>query len=136
MPTSVAIRVDFPVDDVSLSQLHAVAFGNAPGVVLPWAERLRRHSLCWVGAFDQDSLIGFVHACWDGGLHAFLLDTVVDPRYQRQGVGQELVPSLVQQVRAAGCRWLHVDYEPHLSSFYREACGFKATNAGLLRLPQ
>lgn len=123
MTTAVAVHIGFPVDDVSLSRLHAIAFGNAPGEVLPWAERLRAHSLSWVGAFHQDSLIRFVHACWDGGLHAFLLDTVVDPRYQRRGVGKKLVQSLVQQVRATGCEWLHVDYEPHLNSFYRDACG-------------
>jgi hypothetical protein len=29
--------------------------------------------------------------------------------------------------------WLHVDYEPHLDSFYR-ACGFQPTLAGLLEL--
>lgn len=116
MTTSVAIRVGSPVDDVSLSRLHSGASGDASGEILPWAKRLREHSLSWVRAFDQDSLIGFVHACWDGGVHAFLLDTVVDPRYQRQGVGQNLVQSLVQQVRAAGCEWLHVDYEPHLTS--------------------
>jgi len=132
--TPVTIRVDFPVDDVSLSRLHAIAFGNAPGELLPWANRLQQHSVSWVGSFHQDSLIGFVHACWDGGLHAFLLDTVVDPEYQRQGVGYNLVQTLIQRVRAAGCEWLHVDYEPHLDSFYRDACGFKTTQAGLLRL--
>jgi len=132
--TSVAIRVGFPVDDVSLSRLHAIAFGKAPGEVLPWAKRLREHSRSWVGAFHQDSLVGFVHACWDGGLHAFLLDTVVDPRYQRQGVGHKLVQTLIQEVRATGCEWLHVDYEPHLDSFYRDACGFKTTQAGLVNL--
>jgi len=100
--TPVTIRVDFPVDDVSLSRLHAIAFGNAPGELLPWANRLQQHSVSWVGAFHQDSLIGFVHACWDGGLHAFLLDTVVDPEYQRQGVGYNLVQTLIQRVRAAG----------------------------------
>jgi len=63
-----------------------------------------------------------------------LLDTVVDPEYQRQGVGYNLVQTLIQRVRAAGCEWLHVDYEPHLDSFYRDACGFKTTQAGLLRL--
>ena len=130
----VAIRVGFPVDDVSLSRLHASAFGKTPGEVLPWSARLREHSLSWVGAFHQDSLIGFVQACWDGGLHAFLLDTVVDPEYRRQGVGRRLVQTLVEQVRASGCAWLHVDFEPHLKSFYREACGFGATEAGLLRV--
>lgn len=28
----------------------------------------------------------------------------------------------------------HVDYEPHLDGFYRSACGFRATDAGLLKL--
>jgi ribosomal protein S18 acetylase RimI-like enzyme len=130
----IATRVKFPVDDVSLSRLHALAFGNAPGEVLPWSSRLQQHSVSWVGGFDQDSLVGFVHACWDGGSHAFLLDTVVDPQYQRQGVGRKLVRELVEQVRAAGCEWLHVDYEPHLEWFYGDACGFQTTQAGLLRL--
>jgi GNAT superfamily N-acetyltransferase len=136
MSPGIALRVDFSVEDVTLSQLHAAAFGSAPGAVTPWAERLQRHGLSWVGAFDQDVLVGFVHACWDGGVHAFLLDTVVDPRYQRQGVGQQLVRTLAEQVRAAGCTWLHVDYEPHLDSFYRDACGFATTHAGLLRLAE
>lgn len=42
--------------------------------------------------------------------------------------------ALIQQVRAAGCEWLHVGYEPHLDAFYRDACGFKTTQAGLLSL--
>jgi hypothetical protein len=33
----------------------------------------------------------------------------------------------------AGCTVLHVDYEAELAAFY-EACGFKATPAGLLLL--
>ncbi len=61
-----------------MSELHARAFGYRGEVVQPWASRLERHSLTWVGAFMGDRLIGFVHACWDGGAHAFLLDTIVD----------------------------------------------------------
>ncbi|KKD02159.1 acetyltransferase, partial [Streptomyces sp. WM6386] len=36
--------------------------------------------------------------------------------------------------RAAGCEWLHVDFEEHLRSFYFEACGFRETTAGLIAL--
>jgi len=77
--------------------------------------------------------VGFVHACWDGGVHAFLLDTVVDPDHQRRGIGALIVNRLISEVRAAKCDWLHVDYEPHLDDFYR-ACGFRSTYAGLMRL--
>ena len=135
MDPRLQFRVRFPVDDRALSELHARAFGGHAEQVLPWAQRLERHAITWVGAFDADELRGFVHACWDGGTHAFLLDTVVNPAHQRRGIGRHLVQTLVQEVADAGCEWLHVDYEPHLSPFYREACGFETTYAGLMRLP-
>lgn len=128
------IRVRFPVDDKVLSILHSRAFGGQSEAVLPWARRLDRHAVTWVGVFEGDDLRGFVHACWDGGAHAFVLDTVVDPTHQRRGIGRDLILTLKLEVAAAGCQWLHVDYQPQLAPFYRDACGFQPTEAGLLRL--
>ncbi|GAB2558816.1 GNAT family N-acetyltransferase [Kribbella endophytica] len=127
------LRVRFPVDDQVLSALHSLAFG-APGEIQPWATRLERHALTWVGAFDNDELVGFVQVCWDGGAHAFVLDTAVHPDHGRKGIGSQLVARAADESRAAGCEWLHVDYEPHLESFYLDACGFTPTEAGLLKL--
>jgi ribosomal protein S18 acetylase RimI-like enzyme len=129
----VEIRVRFPVDDDELSRLHALAFGS-PVEVQPWAARLERHALSWVGAFSNDLLVGFVQVCWDGGAHAFVLDTAVHPEYGRQGIGKRLVRAAAAEALAAGCEWLHVDFEPHLADFYLKACGFSPTDAGLLRL--
>ncbi len=134
MSPTIDLQVKFPVVDAELSALHARASGHPLTGVTPWGERLERHSLTWVGAFIDEQLIGFVHACWDGGAHAFLLDTAVDPNRQRKGIGARLVQALVDETTAAGCDWLHVDYEPHLASFYTEACGFNSTFAGLRRL--
>ena len=130
----VELRVRFPIDDQVLSDLHARAFGNRNSGPQPWAQRLEQHSLTWIGAFERDTLIGFVHACWDGGSHAFVLDTIVDTPHRRHGIGRALVRALMDQAAAAGCEWLHVDYVPHLSTFYEKACGFERTNAGLRRL--
>ena len=124
----------FAVDDVAVSDLHARAFGGDPAVVVPWKQRLERHALTWVGAFDGDRLVGFVQACWDGGAHAFLLDTAVDPERQREGIGGRLLRAAVEDVRAAGCEWLHVDFEPHLAGFYLSGTGFRPTAAGVLDL--
>ncbi|WP_436532554.1 GNAT family N-acetyltransferase [Actinoplanes sp. HUAS TT8] len=124
----------FPVDDAELSALHARAFGGDPAEVRPWADRLQRHALTWIGAFDGARLTGFVQVSWDGGPHAFLLDTAVDPDRQGQGVGAALVRAAADQARAAGCEWLHVDFEPHLEHFYLDACGFRPTPAGLIAL--
>lgn len=131
---SIELVSRFPVDDVVLSGLHARAFGGDPAEVTPWARRLQRHALTWVGAFDAGRLVGFVQVCWDGGAHAFLLDTVVDPGWRRRGVGTALVRAASADAAAAGCDWLHVDFEPHLEGFYLQECGFRSTSAGLLRL--
>ena len=124
----------FAVDDARLNSLHALAFGIEDAPAVRWRERLERHALTWVGAFSDRRLVGFVQVAWDGGAHAFLLDTVVDPQWQHRGIGTGLVRTAVEAAAAAGCRWIHVDFEEHLSTFYLRQCGFRATAAGVLRL--
>ncbi|HEX4088533.1 MAG TPA: GNAT family N-acetyltransferase [Trebonia sp.] len=132
---TVELKSRFPVDDAELSVLHHRAFSpdrpDADAAIVPWAARLERHSLTWIGAFSAGRLVGFVHAVWDGGTHAFILDTAVDPEFRRHGVGQALVRAVTDEAFTAGCEWVHVDYEPHLTSFYESACGFRPTPAGL-----
>ncbi len=77
--------------------------------------------------------MGYVNVAWDGGVHAFILDTCVHPDYRRRGIGIQLVKEATQVARARGVHWLHVDFEPHLADFYRQ-CGFRHTDAGLSRL--
>lgn len=124
-------RGDF--DNAALNALHADGFGH-PVAQTDWQERLERHSLGWVCAREDGSLIGFVNVVWDGGVHAFILDTVVAQHLQRRGVGAALVATAAHGARAAKCEWLHVDFEEHLRSFYFDACGFKETTAGLIAL--
>ncbi len=131
---SIELVPRFAVDDGQLSALHARAFGGDRAQTQLWAERLERHALTWIGAFDDGQLVGFIEVCWDGGTHAFLLDTAVDPDRQHRGIGTALVKAATDQARAAGCEWLHVDFEPHLEHFYLTRCGFRATRAGLIRL--
>lgn len=127
-------RVSPAVDDRALSQLHHRAFGSDSTVVVPWSTRLGRHSLAWVTAEDDSGLVGFVNVVGDGGAHAFIVDTAVLPTHQGQGIGSRLVGTASAQARAHGCAWLHVDFEPDLAEFYLERCGFRPTQAGLVRL--
>lgn len=124
----------FAVDDRQLSMLHARAFAADLGEVRPWSQRLEKHALTWIGAFDAEQLVGFIQVCWDGGAHAFLLDAVVDPDRQHHGIGASLVSAAADGARVAGCEWLHVDFEPHLEHFYLGKCGFEKTQAGIIRL--
>jgi GNAT superfamily N-acetyltransferase len=100
-----------------------------------WWDRIRPYSLGWVTARAKDgSLVGFVNVAWDGGDHAFLLDTKTRGTYQRGGIATRLVGVAVRQATAAGCEWIHVDFEEELAAFYFDACGFRPTTAGLIHL--
>ena len=81
------------------------------------------------------AVIGFVNVAWDGGDHAFLLDTKTHSMFQHKGIGTRLVEVAARHAKTAGCEWLHVDFEPNLEPFYLDACGFRPTPAGLIHLP-
>src|SRR5580704_1975053 len=119
----------------ALSRLHAEAFEHQ-FVDHDWRRQVSAHSLGWVCAFgDDDELVGFVNVPWDGGVHAYVLDTAVAGRVRRQGIGTTVVAVATERARAAGCEWLQVDFEgATLSRFYLQSCGFKPTTAGLVRL--
>ena len=99
-----------------------------------WWGQVNRHSLGWVVTRHAGRLIGFVNLAWDGGVHAFLLDTMVAIDERRQGHAARMVRLAAEKAKGAGCEWLHVDFEPHLRRFYLEACGFRAAEAGLIAL--
>jgi ribosomal protein S18 acetylase RimI-like enzyme len=101
-----------------------------------WWDRIRPHSLGWVSARTSDgTLVGFVNVATDGGDHAFVIDTKTHGAHQRRGIGTRLVHIAAVHAQAAGCEWLHVDFEPELAPFYFDACGFRPTDAGLIHLP-
>lgn len=127
-PVKICINAD--VTNEALNALFAASWPNYhPKDFRP----VLAHSLVYVCAYQEQQLIGFVNVAWDGGVHAFILDTTVHPLAQRRGVGQQLVQSAAIAAREKGCHWLHVDYEPHLEAFYQQ-CGFAPTCAGVLQL--
>lgn len=99
-----------------------------------WWGQVNRYSLGWVCLRVDDALAGFVNVGWDGGVHAFLLDTMVRPDLQRHGYATRLVREAVDHAKKSSCEWLHVDFEPHLREFYFRTCGFAPTEAGLIQL--
>jgi GNAT superfamily N-acetyltransferase len=132
---AVALTYDWRGDfeNAAFNALHAEAF-NRPVREYDWKGQVHRHSLGWVCARNGDELVGFVNVAWDGGIHSFILDTVVAKEAGRKGIGTQLIAVATDQARAAGCEWLHVDFEDHLSAFYLDACGFRPTSAGLIAL--
>lgn len=122
-----------PCTNIELNRLHSDGFGNGAGDA-DWATRLEHHSLGWVCARLGEELVGFVNLAWDGGVHGFILDTVIAESVRRRGIGTELVAICAHEARARGCEWLHVDFEEHLQGFYVDSCGFTISTAGVMRL--
>jgi len=120
------LRPSAELDGVELDALFAESELTTPAFEL-------ERSLCWVSAHIGERLVGFVNVAWDGGRHAFLLDSVVHPSCRRRGIGLALVRCAVEEARSLGAEWLHVDYEARHADFYRR-CGFRPTQAGLIAL--
>lgn len=121
-----------------LNGLHAEAFETRVFTAdeWDWVQLTAVHSLGWVTARDGDLLVGFVNVLWDGLVHAWLQDTMVAISARGRDVGTGVVAVAREQARAAGCEWLHVDFDDHLRAFYFDACGFRPTNAGLIALQE
>lgn len=133
VPVSYAWRGRFT--NPELRDLHAGAFATGgDDSPLDWRRLTDKHSLGWVVARNEGTLVGFLNVLWDGSTHAWIQDVMVDQDLRRRGVGKVLVGIAGRRARSAGCRWLHVDFEDDLTPFYVDACGFRPTNGGLIEL--
>lgn len=131
-PDDVILQWRGPLSDDEMVDLVA-SHGGTP--VPGWWDQIRPDSLGWVTArLGDGTVIGFVNVASDGGDHAFLIDTKTRGAHQRQRVGTRVVKFAAQHAKAAGCEWLHVDFDDDLAAFYFGACGFEPTKAGLINL--
>jgi ribosomal protein S18 acetylase RimI-like enzyme len=117
----------------AINRLHAEAFDHRL-LSDDWWAQVNRHSLGWVCATADNTLVGFVNVAWDGAVHAFVLDTIVASTHRRLGIAKHMLALCTSEARKARCEWLHVDFEEHLRPLYFESAGFTPTHAGLIKL--
>jgi GNAT superfamily N-acetyltransferase len=68
-------------------------------------------------AYEGDKLVGFGRTIDDGRFYATIVDVVVDPEYQRKGVGASIVRDL--QGRLRGFVIVNLTAAPGVEPFYR-----------------
>jgi GNAT superfamily N-acetyltransferase len=85
-----------------------------------------------VSGFDSmGTLVAWCAVLSDGVRHAVLLDVIVHPAYQRQGVGRKLVATAIEHIQTQAISIIHVDFLPEYTSFY-EKCGFSIGLGGII----
>lgn len=78
-------------------------------------------------------LIAWTSVVSDNVRHAFLLDVMVHPAFQKKGIGRAVVLRAIEEMRQRGVTAFHVDCATENAPFY-EKCGFKMCAGGWMDL--
>jgi len=76
-------------------------------------------------------LIGFLNVISDGIGNAFLVDLMVHPDFQQQGLGRAMVETAIRDLTSDGIQQIQTTFHPESESFYRR-CGFHILKAGVI----
>ncbi len=76
-------------------------------------------SLCVLGAYEEDSLVGIIRAVGDGYSILFIQDILVHPGYQRRGIGTALMKAVLEAYPDAYQTELATDDTEKTAAFYK-----------------
>ena len=85
------------------------------------------NSLCVLGAYDSDQLVGIIRAVGDGQTIVFVQDIIVLPEYQRKGIGTKLLKAIMDKYSDVYQMELLTDNTEKTKAFYRSV-GFSASD--------
>ena len=72
-----------------------------------------------IGAYDRDSLVGSGRLVSDGISHALILDLIVLPEYQGQGIGSSILRQLIAHCEAHQMRDIQLFSATGKAGFYK-----------------
>ena len=90
-------------------------------------EEAYANSLCVIGAYDNEKLVGIIRAVGDGRTIVFVQDIIVLPEYQRKGIGTKLLKAVMDKYHDVYQMELLTDNTEKTKAFYRSV-GFTASD--------
>lgn len=93
-------------------------------------EAAYRNSLCILGAYDKDKLVGVIRAVGDGVSIVFVQDLLVLPAYQRQGIGTKLLQAILERYVDVYQIELLTDNTAKTNAFYESLGLIRADSIG------
>ena len=85
------------------------------------------NSLCVIGAYDNEKLVGIIRAVGDGRTIVFVQDIIVLPEYQRKGIGTKLLKAVMGKYHDVYQMELLTDNTEKTKAFYHSV-GFTASD--------
>ena len=100
-------------------------------------EKAYENSLCALGAYSGNRLIGVIRAVGDGYSILYIQDLIVSPSFQRMGIGSLLLKKLIERFPDVYQTVLLTDHQPDTIRFY-QTNGFSIADqvgcTGMLRI--
>jgi ribosomal protein S18 acetylase RimI-like enzyme len=116
--SSIKIICDKNIDALPLQDLCAsVGWAKREAVMI---DKSLQNSIIVVTAWEHERLVGFARATGDGVFNATIWDVVVHPNYQRQGIGQLILRTLLKELDEAKVQLITLLAEPGQEHFYRK----------------
>ncbi|MBQ3848816.1 MAG: GNAT family N-acetyltransferase [Clostridia bacterium] len=81
-------------------------------------EKAYKNSLCVIGAYAGDRLIGIIRAVGDGFSIVFIQDIIVLPEYRRRGIGTRLIKAIMERYNDVYQMELLTDNTEKTKAFY------------------
>ncbi|BDR60807.1 GNAT family N-acetyltransferase [Lactobacillus xylocopicola] len=89
------------------------------------------NSLTVITAIDAGQLVGLIRLVGDGLSIIYVQDLLVQPTYQRRGIGTQLLNLAINQYRSVRQKVLLTEEAAETRAFY-EKCGFSSCDRGNL----
>lgn len=94
-------------------------------------DAILERTYCHYTVRAEGTLIGFLNVLSDGIGDAFLVDLMIHRKFQRRGIGTELVKRAVGDLTAEGVQCIQVTFNPDNELFYK-SIGFHIIKAGII----
>ncbi len=82
--------------------------------------RAIKNSWDMVSAYDNENLIGYGRIISDGVMHALILDMIVLPEYQKNGIGSSILDKLVDRCKQWEIRDIQLFCAKGQAEFYKK----------------
>ena len=118
---------------ISVEEICALREKNKWNTYADHYEQALKNSYNYYSVRDKNQTIAFARVISDGSMYALIVDILIDPSYQGQGLGTNMVNHIISDLKKQNIKFAHLIFDPKLESFYK-SCGFTTRSAGTIML--